>query len=49
MDVRQAQADVRRIYRGGFSGPLVSAFIWFAAAAAYERNSPRLAMAVLAQ
>ena len=36
MDVGQAQADVRRVYRGGFSGPLVSAVIWFAAAAVYQ-------------
>lgn len=47
MDVLQAQADVRRIYRGGFSGPLVSAIIWVAAAAAFYRGSPAAGMAVL--
>src|SRR5690625_7700518 len=39
MQVKQAQADVRRIYRGGFAGPLVSALIWFAAAAVYQWGS----------
>lgn len=47
MDVRQAQADVRRVYRGGFSGPLVSAIVWFAASAVYQVGSPAAAMAVL--
>ncbi|TFD08174.1 hypothetical protein [Cryobacterium sp. TMT1-66-1] len=29
MEISQAQADVRRIYRAGFPGPLVSAvFTW---------------------
>ncbi|MEP6979520.1 MAG: hypothetical protein ABJA16_02030 [Nakamurella sp.] len=47
MRVEQAQADVRGVYRGGFSGPLVGSVIWFAAAAVYEWNSPGLAMMVL--
>lgn len=47
MDVTQAQADVRRIYRGGFAGPLVAAVIWFAASAVYQWGSPGAAMAVL--
>ncbi|MEN2741062.1 hypothetical protein ABCS02_25040 [Microbacterium sp. X-17] len=47
MDVRQAQAEVRDLYRGGFTGPLVAAFVWFAATAAYQWASPGAAMAVL--
>ncbi|MGB7982089.1 MAG: hypothetical protein WCF36_15010 [Candidatus Nanopelagicales bacterium] len=47
MDVEQAQADVRGVYRGGFSGPLISSLIWFAAAAVYERDSQDLGMLVL--
>lgn len=47
MQVEQAQADVRRVHRGGFSGPLVSAVIWFAAAATYQWGSPGAAMTVL--
>lgn len=31
MDIAQAQSDVRRIYREGALGPLVSSVIWFAA------------------
>lgn len=45
--VQDAQADVRRVYRGGFSGPLVSAVIWCAAAALFESGSPSAAMAML--
>ncbi|MDJ0348303.1 hypothetical protein [Cryobacterium sp. PH29-G1] len=47
MHIAQAQADVRRIYRGGSSGALVSALLWFAAAAVYQLVSPGLAMLVL--
>lgn len=47
MDVLQAQADVRRVYRGGFAGPLVSAIIWAAAAAVFYWASPATGMAVL--
>lgn len=47
MDVQQAQRDVRRVYRGGFSGPLVSALIWAAASAASQWGSAGAAMAVL--
>ncbi|MGO1851892.1 MAG: DUF7010 family protein [Microbacteriaceae bacterium] len=47
MDVEAAQRDVRRVYRGGFSGPLVSALIWAAASAAYQWGSAAVAMAVL--
>lgn len=47
MDVTQAQRDVRRVYRGGFSGPLVSALVWALASAAYQWWSPAAAMATL--
>lgn len=47
MDIERAQADVRRTYRAGFSGPLVSSLVWFAAAATYQWSSPSTAMAVL--
>ena len=47
MDVLRAQADVRRIYRGGFSGPLVSGIIWGAANAAFYWGSAAAGMAVL--
>jgi len=47
MQVTQAQSDVRRVYRGGFAGPLVSALIWFAAAAVYQWGSSGTAMVVL--
>lgn len=47
MEVEQAQAEVRRIYRGGFTGPLVSSIVWFAAAAVYQWGSPGVAMLVL--
>lgn len=47
MDVQQAQQDVRRIYRGGFSGPLVSALIWAAAATTFQWGDSEIAMAVL--
>lgn len=47
MDVEAAQRDVRRVYRGGFSGPLVSALIWAAASAVYQWGSAAAAMAVL--
>lgn len=47
MDVEAAQRDVRRVYRGGFSGPLVSALIWAAASAAYQWGPAAAAMAVL--
>ncbi|MGO1266136.1 MAG: DUF7010 family protein [Microbacterium gubbeenense] len=47
MEVRQAQDDVRRVYRGGFAGPLVSALIWAAASATYQSGSPVTTMTVL--
>lgn len=33
MDISEAQRDVRRVYRGGFAGQLVSGMVWLAAAA----------------
>ncbi len=36
MNIKAAQADVRRIYRCGFVGPLVSGVLWVAAAAIAE-------------
>lgn len=45
--MEQAQADVRGVYRGGFSGSVVSALLWFAAAAVDQWGSHGLAMAVL--
>lgn len=47
MDVKEALQDVRRVYRGGFSGPLVSALVWVTAAAVYQWGSAAAAMAVL--
>ena len=47
MTITEAQADVRRIYRGGYSGPLVSAIVWAAANAIYVLVSPAAAMATL--
>lgn len=47
MTIAEAQADVRRIYRGGYSGPLVSAVIWAAANAVYQLVSPGAAMVAL--
>lgn len=47
MQVEEAQEDVRRVYRGGFSGPLAAALTWFAAAAVYQWVSSDAAMAVL--
>ena len=47
MEILQAQADVRRIYRAGFLGPLVSAVIWAAANAVFTWGSPAAGMAAL--
>lgn len=47
MEISQAQADVRRVYKGGATGPLVSSIIWFAAAAVHQWGSNGAAMAVL--
>ncbi|TFD12223.1 hypothetical protein E3T35_07705 [Cryobacterium sp. TMT1-2-2] len=47
MEISQAQADVRRIYRAGFPGPLVSAVIWAAASAVFTWGSVAGGMAAL--
>ncbi|WP_066593828.1 DUF7010 family protein [Cryobacterium arcticum] len=47
MSIAGAQADVRRIFRGGYSGPLVSAILWAGANTVYFLVSPGAAMAVL--
>lgn len=47
MEIKQAQADVRRVYRGGALGPLVSAVVWGIASAVFQWASPVAAMAVL--
>lgn len=47
MDITEAQADVRRVYRGGYSGPLVSAAVWAVANSIYLLVSPDAGMAVL--
>lgn len=47
MEIEQAQADVRRVYRGGALGPLVSAVVWGIASAVFQWASPTAALAVL--
>lgn len=46
-DVAQAQADVRRIYSGGWGGPAVSSLVWLAAAVTADRVGTQTAAAVL--
>ena len=47
MPVAVAQRDVRRTFRGGFAGQLVSGLLWLASAAAATWWSPRAAMVLL--
>lgn len=47
MDIAIAQQDVRRTFRGGFVGQLVSALVWAASAAAATWSTPRTAMLIL--
>lgn len=47
MEIAAAQGDVRRIYRGGFSGPLVAAIVWAVANAVFLGVSSGAGMAVL--
>src|SRR5512135_3127083 len=47
MNIRDAQRDVRTIFRGGFAGQLVSSLVWFLSAALATWSSPANAMAVL--
>jgi hypothetical protein len=47
VSITEAQADVRRLYSGGFQGQLVSAVIWLSAAAAAQWFSTTSAVVVL--
>lgn len=47
MDLAAAQGDVRRIYRGGFSGAFVSAIVWAVANPVFYWVSPAAGMAAL--
>ena len=47
MSIADAQGDVRRLYRGGFYGQLVSAAVWLSAASAASWVSTGGAVAVL--
>lgn len=47
MAFAQAQSDVRRVYRGGFSGPLISAIVWAVANTVFQLVSPGAGMAAL--
>ena len=47
MDVADAQEEVRRVFRGGFVGQLVSGLLWLASAAAATWGTPRLAIVLV--
>jgi hypothetical protein len=47
MDISEAQADVRRVYRAGFPGPAVSAVVWAVANAVFVWGSATTGMVVL--
>ena len=47
MLVADAQQEVRRVYRGGFMGQLVSGLLWLASAAAASWSTPRNAIIIL--
>lgn len=47
MEIVEAQADVRRVYVGGFFGQLVSGVVWLAAAVAATVVSPTAAIVTL--
>ena len=47
MSIADAQGDVRRLYRGGFYGQVVSAAVWVSAASVATWVSPDGAVAVL--
>lgn len=47
MSIAEAQGDVRRLYRGGFYGQLVSAAVWLSAAAVGQWVSTESAVVVL--
>lgn len=46
-DLAQAQADVRRIYSGGWGGPAVSALVWLASAVVADNADVPTGAAVL--
>lgn len=46
-ELARAQADVRRIYSGGWGGPAVSAVVWLAAAVTAERAGVETGATVL--
>lgn len=47
MRIDEAQADVRRVYRGGFVGQLVSGILWLISAAVATWVSPGASIAAL--
>lgn len=47
MIIAESQADVRRVYRGGYGGPVVAGIVWAIANAVYFLVSPSAAMATL--
>ena len=47
MEIAVAQSDIRRAYRGGFAGQLVSSLAWFASAAAATWSTRTVAVVVL--
>ena len=47
MEVAEAQAEVRRVFRGGFMGQLVSGLLWLGSAAAATWSTPRAAIILL--
>lgn len=47
LELSSAQADVRRIYSGGWGGPAVSAVVWLAAAATADARGVQVGAAVL--
>jgi hypothetical protein len=47
MDVKEAQREIRSIYKGGFAGQLVSSVVWFLSAAAATWLSPTIGIYVL--
>jgi hypothetical protein len=47
MDVREAQREVRKTFRGGFMGQLVSGVLWLGSAALGTWGTPRQAILLL--
>lgn len=46
MDIKSAQADVRHVYRNGFTGPLVSGILWMISAAIAQTVNMQTAVVV---